>query len=141
LRKFVFALLLAAPLMACDSEEKRDAQVVIDSIRRFRQAEAEDIPPLVEALRAAPCKFDDSCKAKMECLKTGEATAKAIKLKSKAERTLAGVDSGTVDMQSADALNLIKSLDEASALLKEGQAAIPACDEAVDALKRKYSLY
>ena len=140
IRLIAWALSVAV-LPACDSEERRDAQVVIDSIRRFRQAEALDIPPLVEALKATTCKFADSCKAKDQCLKTGEPTAKAIKIKSKAERVLAGVDSGKVDTESADAMTLIKSLDEASALLKEGQAAIPACDEAVDALKRRYSLY
>lgn len=132
---------MAVLLAACDSAERRDAQVVVEAIRRFRQAQAEDIPPLVEALKATECKTDDSCRAKRDCLKTGEPTAKAIKLKSNAERILAGVDSGKLDTDSAEALTVLKGLDEASALLKEGQAAIPTCDESVDALKRKYSLY
>lgn len=139
----VAVLAMSTGLLAtgCDSAERKDAQVVIEAIRRFRQAQAEDIPPLVEALRATECKFEDSCRAKTACLKTGEPTAKAIRLKAKAERVLAGVDSGKVETDSADALSLLKGLDEASALLKEGQGAIPACDEAVEALKRKYSVY
>lgn len=135
------ALALAIPLAGCDSAEKKDAQVVVDAIRRFRQAQTEDIPVLVEALKATECKFEDSCAAKRECLKTGEPTAKAIKLKAKAERVLADIDSGKVDTTSADALTVLTGLDEASKLLKEGQAAIPACDESVEALKRKYGFY
>jgi hypothetical protein len=142
-RLVLVAVVFSAPLAlaACDSAERKDAQLVLDAIRRFRQAQAEDIPPLVEALKATPCKFDDACKAKSECLKTGEPTAKAIKLKANAERVLNGIDSGKVDTTSTDALTVLTGLDEASKLLKEGQAAIPACDEAVDAMKRKYSLY
>ncbi|MFO0742308.1 MAG: hypothetical protein U0270_40920 [Labilithrix sp.] len=145
--KSIFALAVLATMASavlvtgCDSAERRDAQVVIDAIRRFRQAQAEDIPPLVEALKATECKFEDSCRAKTACLKTGEPTAKAIKLKSNAERVLHGIDSGKLETDSAEALTVLKGLDDASALLKEGQAAIPACDEAVDALKRKYSAY
>ena len=128
-------------LVACDSAEKRDAQVVVDAIRRFRQAQTEDIPVLVEALKETNCKFEDSCGAKRECLKTGEPTAKAIKLKANAERVLAGIDSGKIETTSAEALTVLTGLDEASNLVKEGQAAIPACDESVEALKRKYSFY
>jgi hypothetical protein len=135
------ALALALGVTACDSAERKDAQVVVEAIRRFRQAQTDDIPPLVEALKATECKFEDSCKAKQECLKTGEPTAKAIKLKANAERVLAGIDAGKIETTSADALSVLTGLDDATKLLKDGQAAIPACDESVEALKRKYSLY
>lgn len=134
--------LIGSPLVAaCDSAERKDAQIVVEAIRRFRQAQTEDIPVLVDALKGTECKFEDSCAAKRECLKTGEPTAKAIKLKANAERVLAGIDSGKVETSSAEALTVLTGLDEASKLVKEGQAAIPACDESVEALKRKYGFY
>lgn len=131
----------ALTLIACDTEEKKDAARIVDAVRRFRTAETADMPPLVAALKETPCKTDETCKVKDDCLKTGEATSKAIQIKTEAELALAAIEQGKLDKESPEAISLPAKLDQASALLKIGKDATTACDEGVTALKRKYSLY
>ncbi|MBX3227331.1 MAG: hypothetical protein KF837_08460 [Labilithrix sp.] len=131
---------LLGALTSCDSAERRDAEVVLTAIHRFRSAPNESLPAMVDALRATPCANPDTCRARDECLALGESTAKALRLKSEVEQSLAALDKGTLAKDSAEAQSLPKKLDDAETLLKQGHAGLPRCDDAVQALKRKHRL-
>lgn len=140
-RRSLFVVLLALPLVAaCDSAERRDAQIVLGAIQRFRSAPNDMLPAMVDALRSTPCEHTEVCHARNECLRMGEATSKALRLKNEVELGLAAVEKGTLAKDSPEAQSFEKKLDEASALLKEGHEGLPRCDDAVQALKRKHRI-
>lgn len=120
--------------------QKQEAAQVVEAMSRFRKADNRAKPSTVEALRAVKCSAADVCKARDACLASAEATAKALRLKSEVEQGLAEVEKGVVARESADAKALPGKLDEAEALLKEGFAALPGCDDQLMALKRRYEL-
>ena len=70
----------------------------------------------------------------------GEATARAVKLKAEVSASLAALESGALPKESPEAKALAPKLDEAEALLKRGHDGLPACDEQVQALKRKHRI-
>jgi hypothetical protein len=127
-------------LGGCDSTERRDAEVVLTAIARFRAADNASTPAMVDALKATPCVAPDACKAKDECVTTGEATAKALRLKAELEIGIGALERGTLAKDSPEAQALPKKLDEAETLLKQGHDGLAKCDEQVQALKRKYRL-
>ena len=133
-------VIVATLLVACDSAEKQDAASVLEAIHRFRTAENDALPNMVEQLKATPCKFDDSCHAKQVCAALGDDTAKALRLKNEVELGLNAVEKGTLAKDSPEALSFEKKLDDAAALLKKGHDGLPECDAAVESLKRKYRL-
>ena len=140
IRNVAVCTFTAAVLLACDSAERQDAQVVLSAIHRYRSAPNDLLPSMVDALRSTPCKQPDSCQAKDECLAVGDATAKALRLKSEVERGLDALGRGTITREAADEQAFPTKLDEAAALLKKGHDGLPRCDDAVQALKRKYRI-
>jgi hypothetical protein len=132
--------LLALLLVACDSAERRDAASVIAAVQRFRSADNVSTPAMVDALRATPCSTPDACKVRDECVAAGEPTAKALRLKAEVEKGLGALESGGLSKDSEEAKALPKKLDDAEALLTLGHQSLPKCDDAVQALKRKYRL-
>jgi hypothetical protein len=137
----VAALLpLALLLLACETADRRDAQSVTMAVARFRVADLPSTPAAVDALKKTPCATVDSCAARDTCAEAGDATARALVLKEEVGRTIAAVEAGTVAKDSPEARALEGKLDEAEALLKKGHDALPACDEKLDVIKRKYRL-
>lgn len=132
--------LVLGVLTACDSADRRDAETVISAVARFRSADNASTPAMVEALKATPCSAPDACKTRDDCVATGEATSKALRLKAEVERSLAAVEKGTLAKDSPEATELPKKLDEAEALLKRGLDGLAKCDEGVQALKRKHRI-
>ncbi|MBX3205011.1 MAG: hypothetical protein KF764_08070 [Labilithrix sp.] len=138
---FVFALVASiAALAGCDSAERRDAQSVVIAVTRFRTADNASTPAMVEALKATPCSAPDACKARDDCAATGEATAKALRLKAEVEKGLDALEKGTIAKDSPEAAALPKKLDEAEVLLKQGHDGLARCDEQIQALKRKHRI-
>ena len=128
------------PSAACDSAERRDAQSVVAAVARFRTADNASTPAMVEALKATPCTAAEVCKTRDDCVATGEATAKALRLKSEVEQGLTALEKGTLSKDSPEAQDLARKLDEAEALLKQGHDGLAKCDEQVQALKRKHRI-
>ena len=95
---------------------------------------------MVETLRAVKCSAVDVCQARDACLASAEATAKALRLKSEVEQGLLAIEKDAMPHDAPEARALPLKLDEAESLLKEGFAALPACDDQVMALKRKYQI-
>lgn len=126
--------------LGCDSAERRDAETVVAAVSRFRTAESASAPAMVEALKATPCNRSDTCKARDECASTGDATARAVRLKNEVERGLAAIERGTLAKDSPEAKELPRKLDDAEVLLKQGFDGLGKCDEAVQALKRRYRI-
>ena len=125
-------------LAACDGAERRDAEVVVAAVTRFRTADHASTPAMVEALKATPCTAPEVCKTRDDCARTGESTAKALRLKAEVEKGLAALEQGTIAKDSPEAKALPQKLDDAERLLKEGHEGLAACDEQVQALKRKH---
>jgi hypothetical protein len=129
-----------AMLAGCTTGGKQEAAQVVEAMDRFRKADNPAKPDTVVSLRAVKCSAPDVCKARDACLASAEATAKALRLKSEVEMGLGAIEKGTMARESAEAKALPAKLDEAENLLKEGFAALPACDDQTMALKRKYQL-
>ncbi|HVH43190.1 MAG TPA: hypothetical protein VM925_12635, partial [Labilithrix sp.] len=123
-----------------DAADRRDAATVVAAVGRFRGADNASTPAMVEALKATPCSAPDACNARDECVATGEATAKALRLKAEVEKGLAALEKGTLANDSAEAKALPKKLDDAETLLKQGHEGLPRCDELVQGLKRKHRI-
>ena len=127
-------------LSGCSAGAKQEAAQVVEAMDRFRKADNPAKPDTVATLRAVKCSATDVCRARDACLASAEATAKALRLKSEVEQGLGAIEKDAMARDSADAKALPAKLDEAENLLKEGFAALPACDDQVMALKRKYQL-
>jgi hypothetical protein len=135
-----FFIVAALLLPACTSGNARqEAQQVAEAMDRFRKADNASKPSTVATLRAVKCTVTDICKARDACLASAEATSKSLVLKNEVEQGLSAVEKGTTPKDSAEARALGPKLDEAETLLKEGFAALPACDDQIMALKRKYA--
>lgn len=122
---------------ACDSAERREAQSVVMAVRRFRTADNESTPAMVEALRGTPCSTHEVCEARDACVAVGEVQAKALRLKVEVERGVAALEKGALAKDSAEAKVLPQKLDEAESLLRQGHEGLGKCDERVAALKRR----
>ena len=137
--KVLPAALAAALAASCTSGARQEAAQVAEAMDRFRKADNPAKPATVESLRSVRCTATDVCRARDACLASAEATARSLRLKSEVERGLFAVEKGSVSRDSAEAQALGAKLDEAETLLREGFAALPACDDQVMALKRKYA--
>jgi len=136
----VVGMSLASSLAACTSGARQEAAQVAEAMDRFRKADNAAKPATVETLRAVKCSAADVCKARDACLASAEATSKALRLKSEVEQGLSAVEKGTLAKESPEARALGQKLDDAESLLKEGFAALPACDDQIMDLKRKYQI-
>ncbi len=139
-RSTLLLVLACLPAAACDSAERRDAATVVAAVGRFRSADHASTPAMVDALKATPCSAPEVCKARDDCAATGEATAKALRLKNEVEKGLAALESGALSKDAPEAKELPKKLDEAETLLKQGHDGLAKCDEQVQALKRKHRI-
>lgn len=137
-RSLTTLVVLAAGLSACDTGPKRDAQTVVAAITRFRMADNAMMPAMLEALKATPCAGDDACKTRDDCVATGEASVKALRLKAEVEQAISQIEKGTLAKDSTEAQELPSKLDVAEMLLKQGFDGLAKCDEQVQALKRKH---
>ena len=136
----VLAASVLLPLLAsCSSGGRQEAAQVAEAMDRFRKADNAAKPATVDALRSVKCTKTDVCRARDACLASAEATAKSLRLKNEVEQGLNAVEKGTMPKDSPAARALGTQLDEAETLLKEGFAALPACDDQIMALKRTYA--
>lgn len=138
--RVALVLVLGAVSIACDGAERRDAEGVVLSVTRLRGADFAATPAMVEALRATPCVAVDVCKAREVCLAAGDDVTKGLRLKSEVESGLVSLEKGTLRREAPEARALPQKLEEAEALIQRGRAALPACDEHVQALKRKHRI-
>lgn len=136
----IVLLVASLGLVACESRERREAATVVAAVRRFRSADNVSTPAMVDALKATPCTSSDACRARDDCVATGEATAKALRLKSEVEKGLMALEKGTLSKDSPEAKVLPNKLDEAEILLKQGFEGLARCDDQVHALKRKHRI-
>jgi hypothetical protein len=130
----------AALCSACDGAERRDAERVIAAVTRFRTADNASTPAMVNALKATPCSAPEACRTRDLCVATGEATARALRLKGEVEEGLAALEKGTLAKDTPEATSLPAKLDEAERLLREGHDGLAPCDEALQALRRRHRL-
>ena len=137
-RAFVFVATLC--VCACDGAERRDAETVVAAVTRFRTADNTSTPAMVDALKATPCAAADACRTRDVCIASGDATARALRLKAEVEKSLAELEKGTLPKESAEAQALPKKLDDAQKLLEQGHDGLPRCDEEVQALRRKHRI-
>ncbi len=136
MRLVLVAILLV--VSACESTARREAEQLVSAVERFRRADNAEKPAMVDAIRAVPCTDGEVCRAREECLASAEATAKALRLKSEVEQSLAALEKGQLAKDSPEAQALPSKLDTAQALLEEGHGRLAACDEQTSALKRKH---
>lgn len=135
------AVVVAAQLaIGCDGADRREAKSVVSAVARFRRADGASTPAMVQALEKTPCSAPDVCAARDACVASGAATARALVLKKEVEEALAALERGALASDAPAAQALPAKLDEAEALLRTGHDALPACDERVQGLKRRYRI-
>ncbi|WP_394838043.1 hypothetical protein LVJ94_14120 [Pendulispora rubella] len=127
-------------LPACANTGKVEAGSLSQAIERYRVADNSLKGSMAEALDHTPCSVVDVCETKRACLAVSGPTARALALKHQVEVGLAEVRAGKLEHDSPEARALPDKLDEAARLLEEGHAALPTCDEKLQALKRKYGI-
>ena len=133
---------LAAPLtvLACDGPDRRDAERIVSLVGRIRSVEGSMTPTALAELKAAPCNLIEVCRTRDACLVSLEATSKALTLKSEVEIGVTAMELGKLQRESPEAKELAKKLDEASRLLDEGHERLPACDESLQGLHRRFRI-
>jgi len=110
------------------------------AVDAFRRAENADKPERAQAVEAVQCTDHDVCEARDACLAATRPTAKGLMLKREVEAGLADLQGGRIDQDAAKTRDLPQKLEEASRLLDEGHARLPACDAKLTALRLKYGL-
>ncbi len=130
----------AGLLAACDSGPRREAESLSVAVDRFRQADNATRPAAADALRAVPCTATDVCQARDACLAFSEPTAKALRLKHEVEEGLKQLETGALPKDSPAARMLPEKLEQAEAMLREGQSRLTSCDDQMLALKRRHRL-
>jgi hypothetical protein len=124
----------------CDGAERRDAETVVSAVGRFRAADFAATPGAVEALRSTPCQSAETCRVRETCVAAGEAMVSALKLKAEVAKGIQAMDAGKLPLGSEEAQALPKKLAAVESGLQRGRDALPACDEGVQALKRKHRI-
>jgi hypothetical protein len=138
-----FALLGAglATLASCTPRGKEETAMLARAVDRVRSAPESDKTAAAAALEAVPCDEQQAiCDVKAECVVFAKKTVAGLARKSEVERTLADVQAGKLAPTDPAAEALAGKLDEASALLKEGEAALVECDQRLAHLKSEWHL-
>ncbi len=130
--------LLFASVAACNPEPRRQAARLLLAAEHFRRAQNIDKPQLIDEVRRTQCDPEPICRARELCLASFSPTADGLRRKAALDKALVEVKRGSLP-QTPEALEgLSASLDEAEALLREGNDRLPPCDEALLALRRAY---
>jgi hypothetical protein len=130
-------LALGAP--ACASP-KNEAASVLNAVDRYRRAENAQKPAQAAALESVQCSDPEVCDVKATCLQSAQATARALVLKAEIEKGVADIEAGRLSKEDPAAQALHGKWEESVRLLEEGHKLMPACDDKVLSLKRKYGL-
>lgn len=138
MKRLTFVLVLL--FVACDGGPRREAESVTLAVERFRRADNTAKPASGEALRAVPCTATDVCQARDACLAFSEPTAQALRLQAEVAEGLRALDAGTLPKDGAAARELPAKLERAEALLAEGKSRLEACDDQIQALRRRHRL-
>jgi predicted transcriptional regulator len=125
--------------LAC-STAKPEAASLVAAIDRFHKAENADKPDRAQGIARVACTDAEVCETKRLCEAATKPTADALVLKAEVERGLADLEQGRLAKTDPAAVALPGKLDEATRLLSEGHAAMPACDQRVLALRARYDL-
>jgi len=128
-------VVLAGLVLACSSG-KREAASLVTAVDRFHKAENTEKPAAADYLATVPCTVPEVCQAKDACVKAAAATASALRLMSETQGALADLKANKLSPDDDRAKGLSAKLTEATRLLEEGHAAMPACDALVTKLKR-----
>jgi hypothetical protein len=132
-------VLLVAACVSCASG-KRESASLVAAVDRYRMAEMGAKGPLAAAIDAVPCTVAEVCAAKDACVASARPTARGAALKAEVEAALADLHAGKITQEEAASRRLAGKLDEASQLLDEGHAKLPACDARITALRLEYGL-
>ncbi len=130
---------LLACTASCSQGARQEAAQVAEAMDRFRKAENPSKPAMLSALANVQCSHPDVCSARAACVASAEPTATSLRLKSEVEQALRAVEKGNLAKDTAEAEALGPKLDQAETLLKQGFAALPACDDHIMRLRRKYA--
>ena len=137
LSPIALAALLA---LACTPRGKEETAMLIAAVDRVRGAPDASKSDAVAPLKAVPCDEPSICEVKKECVAFAEKTVAGLALKTEVERTLAAVTAGKLAAADPAAQALPGKLDDASRLLREGEASLVKCDERLVHLKREWRL-
>jgi hypothetical protein len=135
--RWAVCLAIALGSVACTSTH-REAASLIEAVDRYRKAEMNAKGPLADALAKVPCSAAEVCAAKEACLATARPTVKGMALKAEVEAALGALRRDGGSLEGASSKGLVQTLDQATGLLEEGEARLPACDARVTALRLEY---
>ncbi|MBW2454913.1 MAG: hypothetical protein JRI68_10395 [Deltaproteobacteria bacterium] len=126
-------LALAGACWGCGpSEEKREAQAVLTAIDKVRKAEHRGRAPLLAELDKLQIKGSQAVQARTTCATAYRALDDAEAVTAKAEKEVAAHISAGVEPPT----ELLTRLEEVQKLLDGSEAQMPACQQAIKALKQ-----
>jgi hypothetical protein len=136
MRSAASALLLAA-IAGC-SHGKPETAALVDAVGRFHDADNAAKPAAADAVARVVCTAADVCDAKKLCLAATEPTAQGMRLKAEVQQGIEALAAKELSPDDDAAKALPGKLDEASRLLEQGHAAMPACDTRLFELRKTY---
>lgn len=113
---------------------------MISAVDRYRRVDNAQKPAAAAEIEKVACSDPEVCETKRLCLESAKATSRALVLKAEVERGLADLEAGRLSKDDPKAKELQQKLDESARLLGEGYRAMPACDDKMLVLKRKYGI-
>jgi len=137
--RVLMSAFLLATVVACSSAEEEAASLV-SAVEMFHRASNDARPARADAVAGVVCRNAEVCQAKSLCVEAIAETASALRMKRDAESVLAEVESHKRAANDPTVLALPAKLDEASALLRKGHDAMPACDKKILVLRERYGL-
>lgn len=140
MRPWRLGILALSPLFACrdDADAKREATTLVAAIDNFRAADNAYKPAAAKAVGAVACTDKNVCEAKQACFAAIDATARGIALDREVEQGLTDVEAHRLAADDPSVRALPEKAKQARALLDQGHAAMPACDEKIVALKVRF---
>lgn len=139
-RSYDLALVGALLVMtACDEAAKKEATDLDRAFLSYREADNTRRPELATRLEAVACTAKDVCDAKAACVATAKPTGEGLAKKHAVEAFMAN-ELSKLAPGDPKALEMLVELDAAEKLLVRGKDAMPACDEAMRALRKAHGL-
>jgi hypothetical protein len=126
--------------LACGRSAKQEATRLVEAVDRFRRADNRQKVAAATAVSAAGCTDPEVCDARGACVAAVDATSRALALKDEVSRAVDDLAAKKLKPEDPVAQALPGKLDEAEALLHEGRAKMPACEDRITNLRIKYGL-
>jgi hypothetical protein len=130
-----FALFLA--VFSCTNPARQEARSLVEAVDRYHKAENPEKPAAADALEKVACTDEEVCAAKEACTKAAAAMANGLRKQEHAAGAINAMSDGSLAKNDPSVLAAALEVEEADQLMRQGNDAMPACDDKIAALRVK----